>query len=84
MNKLLSVFYHVSSLARWNSSGTTMKIRLFCPHCVILPFLFFPLHQENLAIHFLYQVKLLRFIYLFICLFSIFFFFSFNKELKIR
>ena len=64
-----------------------MKIRLFCPFCVFNPchYWFFSLHQENVAIHFLYQVQLLRFIHLFIfcafiCLFSIFFFFLLTKN----
>ena len=46
-----------------------MKIRLFCPFCVIPAVCFFPLHQEIDAIHFLYQVQVLRFIHLCIYLF---------------
>ena len=50
--------------------------------CYPCHFCFFPLHQENVAIHFLYQVHLLRFIHLFIyLLISNFPFFSFNKDL---
>ena len=70
-----------------------MKIRVSCPFCVIPAIFFSPYIQnvaiqkisQNVAIHFLYQVQLINredlFIYLFICLFSIFCFFSFNKEL---
>ena len=57
--------------------GATVKIRLFCLFCVIPAIVFFPLHQENVAIHFLYQVQLLWFIHLFIFLFIFNFLFFF-------
>ena len=70
----------------WTHTGDHNENKAFLP-VLWYPchYCFFPLHQENVAIHFLYQVQLLRFIYLFIYLFifNFPFFFSFNKELTV-